>query len=147
MEKATNPSASELDTLAPTNSPREYDPLSLDTDDVRYAVLKAQLSTSTGWTGWSNALIRRVVIYGAHSSELLEALCKFFNTWGSGTLSADVASVFATARGVLISKDGGSGYHRLSMLPPLPINECYPSSSALAAGVAPRSLRVPSSSC
>jgi ribonuclease HI len=110
-----NPSASELDTLAPPISPREFVPLSLDTEDVRYAVLKAQLSTSTGWTGWSNALIRRVVIYGAHSNELLEVLCKFYNTWGTGTLSADVASLFATARGVLIPKDGGSGYRPLGI--------------------------------
>eukprot|EP00598_Pedospumella_elongata_P004654 CAMPEP_0184971534 /NCGR_PEP_ID=MMETSP1098-20130426/3751_1 /TAXON_ID=89044 /ORGANISM="Spumella elongata, Strain CCAP 955/1" /LENGTH=1204 /DNA_ID=CAMNT_0027493679 /DNA_START=193 /DNA_END=3807 /DNA_ORIENTATION=- len=79
----------------------------VDKDDVKFFVRRLDVSTTSGWSGWTNRSLKRVVLNCADAEALTGELVTFYARWLDGTLAASAADLFAVGRAVLIPKEGG----------------------------------------
>jgi hypothetical protein len=101
--------------------------------DVIHHVRRLRTRCTSGYSGWTNRLIQRVVLHSGHTELLANGLSAFFGRWFAGKLGHSAAQLFSVSRAVLIPKaDGG---HR-----PLGIGEAWYRLAAriITAKVAPK---------
>ena len=112
-----HPEGNDLDTLPPQsgNPLRRSTAMQFTADGLEQSIRNLDLSVSAGWSGWSNLLIIKTVLHSPMRVEIIASLCAFFTTWVDGSLPAQVANMFAVARGVLVPKDEGSGVRPLGI--------------------------------
>jgi hypothetical protein len=113
---ALHPAATVDDVLPPTRTSVAME--DLDAKEFSFRIQKLRTAATPGWTGWTNALIRRVSFNNLHSERLLGAMRKFVNRSMQGKLGVEAAALLTASRAVLIPKDGGG-------LRPLGIGEAW----------------------
>ena len=76
-------------------------------DEIIFLIRGLQVRCTSGWSGWSNRLLKRVVLDCKDSELLIGAITGFYARWLNGTLGSGAAELFAVGRAVLIPKQGG----------------------------------------
>jgi hypothetical protein len=98
--QSLNPEATADDDLGePSDRSTRTSPLVFEVRGLKLAIRKLSFATASGWTGWTNRLIRRIVLYSSEVDAILTDLCKFYQQWADVVLHPDVAQLFCVARG------------------------------------------------
>jgi hypothetical protein len=98
--QSLNPEATADDDLGePSDRSTRTSSLVFEVRGLKLAIRKLSFATASGWTGWTNRLIRRIVLYSSEVDAILTDLCKFYQQWADVVLHPDVAQLFCVARG------------------------------------------------